>query len=347
MITRYATLLLLLATTSQAVAGTVTQTNLVSDGKIPAAVTDPNLKNPWGVSYGPGGAFWVSDNATGLTTLYSGTGAIQGLVVTIPAAGGSTATGSPTGQIYNGSADFVVKSGKNSGPASFVFCTEDGTISGWNFGVDQGAAIVAVDRSAVGAVYKGLALYTDSSKHNYLLATDFRNGTVDVFNGTFTRIASFSDTTLPAGYAPYNVAVLGGNIFVTYAMQDPAKHDSVSGHGRGAVEEVTFTGQVLARAIHGALNAPWGLALAPSSFGKFSGDLLVGNFGSGEVLVFSTALAPRGAFTTAPKKPLFINGLWDIIPGNGGMGGATDTLYFTAGPNREADGLLGALNYKP
>ncbi len=347
MIARYASLLLLLATTSQAAAGTVTETHLVSDGVVKAAVIDPNLKNPWGISYGPGGPFWVSDNANGLSTLYAGTGAIQGLVVTIPAAAGATGAGSPTGQVFNPTSGFVISAGTHSGAASFIFATEDGTISGWNFGVSSGSAIVAVDRSGAGAVYKGLALYTDSSNTSYLLATDFHGGTVDVFDSKFNRVSSFADTTLPAGYAPYNVAVLGGNIYVTYAVQNAAKHDSVSGLGFGAVEKVSFSGKVLARSVHGLLDAPWGLALAPSSYAGFAGDLLVGNFGNGWVNVFSTGVKHIGQLRLASQAPLAINGLWALIPGNGGSGGSTDTIYFTAGPHAEADGLLGSLTFTP
>jgi uncharacterized protein (TIGR03118 family) len=207
--------------------------------------------------------------------------------------------------------------------------------------------VVAVDRSSVGAVYKGLALYTDSSKNSYLLATDFHGGTVDVFDSKYNRVASFADTTLPAGYAPYNVAVLGGNIYVTYAVQDAAKHDSRPGIGFGAIEKVSFSGQVLARSVGGLLDAPWGLALAPSSFGGFAGHLLVGNFGNGWVNVFSTGVKHIGQLRLASHAPLAINELWALIPGNGGSAGSADTLYFTAGPNYERDGLLGTVTFTP
>lgn len=336
-----------LLATSPAIAGSITQTNLTSDGAITAKVIDPNLKNPWGMSYSAGGPFWVSDNATGLTTVYNGNGQIQHLVVTIPAAGGGTGTGSPTGQVFNATSDFSVTAGGVSGPAAFIFDTEDGTISGWNPSVAPSAAVVAVDRSSDGAVFKGLAFYTDTSGSNYLLATDFHTGVVDVFDGGFNLVATFRDTTLPNRYSPYNVAVLNGNIFVTYAVVDAARHDSVSGKGKGAIEEVAFSGQVLARYEHGALNAPWGLAIAPTSFVGHAGDILVGNFGSGEIAVFTPALAPRGLLKDSSAKPLAIQGLWGLIPGNGGSGGATNTIYFTAGPNNEADGLFGSLTYSP
>jgi uncharacterized protein (TIGR03118 family) len=331
-----------------ALAGSFTQTNLVSDGSVKAAVTDPNLKNPWGISFSPTGDFWVSDNADGLSTLYDGTGAITPLVVTIPAAGGSAAAGSPTGQAFNGGSGFVVSAGGKSGPASFIFATEDGTISGWNFGVDQSLAIVAVDRSTVGAgaVYKGLTLYTTSKGTTYLLATDFRNNEVDVFDSSFKLVHSFRDSTLPADYAPYNVANLGGRLFVTYAKQDAAKHDSVSGVGLGAVEEINIHGDVLVRSVHGPLNAPWGLAIAPDSFGGFSNRLLVGNFGDGHITGYTHALKPISQIKVG-GKPVAIDGLWGLIVGNGGSGGSTSDLYFAAGPNGETDGVFGSLSYTP
>jgi uncharacterized protein (TIGR03118 family) len=346
MASKHIALALFMTASFPAIAGTVSQTNLVSDGVTPAAVTDPNLKNPWGISYSPTGAFWVSDNATGLTTLYDGTGAIQNLVVTIPAASGS-GTGSPTGQVFNGSSDFTITEGGKSGTAAFIFATEDGTISGWSFSVDPANAVVAVNQSAQGAVYKGIALYTDSKGNNSLYVTDFHGGNIDVFDGTFKPTASFRDTTLPANYSPYNVAILNGNIYVTYAVVDKQRHDSVSGKGKGILEEISPTGQVLARFEHGQLNAPWGLAIAPAGWGKLTGDILVGNFGNGEIAVYTPTLKAHGVLKTAAGKPLAIDGLWGLIPGNGGSGGATNTLYFSAGTNAEVDGLFGALTYTP
>jgi uncharacterized protein (TIGR03118 family) len=324
----------------------VTQTNLVSDGYTTAAFTDPNLKNPWGISYSPSGPFWVSDNATGLTTVYQGTGSIDSLVVTIPAAGGGSGTGSPDGQVYNATSGFAVSQNGKSGAALFIFTTEDGTISGWSPSVNPSTAVVAVDNSAKAAVYKGVAFYSTGGK-NYLLVTNFWSGMIEVYDSDFAFVTSFRDTGLPNSWSPYNVAVLSGNIFVTYAKADKQRHDSVSGKGLGAVEEISFTGQVLARYQHGALNAPWGLALAPSGFGKIGGDLLVGNFGSGTVAVFTTALAPHGVLHTTSGAQLVIPGLWGLIPGNGGSGGAANTIYFAAGPNNEQDGLFGALAYSP
>jgi uncharacterized protein (TIGR03118 family) len=349
--------LLLTATAHTAMAGTVTQTNLTSDGAVPAAVTDPNLKNPWGISFAPGGAFWVSDNANGLTTLYGGDGSIVPLVVSIPASAGTTGPGSPTGQVFNATKDFNVSAGGTAAPAVFLFVTEDGTISGWNPSVNQAAAVVAVDRGAYGDVYKGIAAYTDpTSGKNYLLVTDFRGGVVDVFDASFHRLRAFRDTTLPANYSPYNIAVLNGSIYVTYAQVNAARHDSVNAAGAGAVEMISLSSDagsptlhevVHARALHGALNGPWGLAIAPSSYGALAGDLLVGNFGSGHVAVFTPGLAPQGVLRTTGNAVLTINGLWALTQGNGGDAGSTGTIYFSAGPNKETDGLLGALNYVP
>ena len=348
MAARHLLLALTLGTATPALAGTFTMTNLTSDGAVTAAFTDPNMKNPWGISYAPGGPFWVSDNNAGLTTLYDGTGKPQSLVVTIPSAPGDKQLGSPTGQVFNpSSTDFMISAGGKSGAANFIFDTEDGTISAWSFSVNPSTAIVVVDNSSTAAVYKGLAYYTDASGANYLLATNFRAGMVEVYDSTFTKVAAWRDPTMSKFYSPYNVAVLNGNIFVTYARVNAKRHDSLSGPGRGALEEVTFSGQVLVRAFHGQLNAPWGLALAPKSFGQYAGDILVGNFGSGWITAFTPALAPRGLLKAAGGGLVFADGLWGLIPGNGGSGGSADDIYFTAGTNNEKDGLFGSLSYNP
>ena len=343
-------LLLAAFTATPVLAASITQTNLVSDGATSAAHTDPNLKNPWGISYSATGAFWVSDNATGLTTLYDGTGTVESLVVAIPAAGGGTGLGTPTGQVFNPSTtDFAVTQNGVSGASAFLFATEDGTISGWAPNVNFNSAVVAVDRSTTGhgAVYKGLAYYTNASGANFLLATDFRNNEIDVFDASFKLTASFRDSMMPKTYAPYNVAVLGGKIYVTYAEQDKAKHDSVSGKGLGAVETIDITGTVSQRYMGGKLNAPWGLALAPHGWGKTSNHLLVGNFGDGHITTFTAKLKQGAQLKTAAGKPMAIDGLWGLIPGNGGGGGAADTIYFAAGTNNEQDGLFGSLTYAP
>jgi uncharacterized protein (TIGR03118 family) len=329
-----------------AYAGTFTQTNLVSDGAITAAHTDPNLKNPWGVSYTPSGPFWVSDNNSGLTTLYNSTGAVQGLVVTIPPAKG-TKLGSPTGQVYNASStDFVVTQGGKSGAAAFLFATEDGTISGWSPSVDSSTAVIAVNLRSKGASFKGLAYYTDSAGHNFLFAADLHGGVVDVFDSDFTLVASFRDTSLESVYAPFNVAVLNGNIYVAYAWVNTKRNNVIPHPGWGVVEEVSETGTVMQKVAGGSLNAPWGLAIAPTGFGTFGGDLLVGNFGDGRVTAYNAKLKSKGQIKIG-KKPLVIDGLWALIVGNGGSGGSASDVYFTSGPNKEADGLMGSLSYSP
>jgi uncharacterized protein (TIGR03118 family) len=326
-------------------AGSFTQTNLTSDGSVKAANTDPNLKNPWGVAFSPTGPFWVSDNATGLATLYNSTGAPQSLVVTVPPAGGSNALGSPTGQVFNPSAtDFSISQSGTSGPASFLFDTEDGTISGWNFSVNQTNAIVAVDRSPQNAVFKGLAYYTDTAGKNYLLAADLHAGVVDVFDAKFKLVHTFHDKKLPAVYAPHNVAVLGGKIYVAYAWVNGNRTGVVPHPGWGVVEEVNIGGKILARHVGGKLNAPWGLAIAPAGFGRFGGDLLVGNFGDGHITAFSAALKPLGQLNSAPGTPTAISGLWSLTVGNGGSGGSASDVYFTAGP-KQINGLFGSLSY--
>jgi uncharacterized protein (TIGR03118 family) len=344
---RNAILAFSLLTAMPAYAGSFTQTNLVSDGSIPAANTDPNLKNPWGVSFSPSGPFWVSDNNSGLTTLYNSSGAIQSLVVTIPPQHGTKALGSPTGQVFNpSSTDFLVTAGGKSGAAAFLFATEDGTISGWSPSVDASEAVIAVNQHSTGASFKGLAYYTNSSGDNFLLAADLHGGVVDVFDSTFSVVTSFRDTTLESVYSPFNVAVLNGNIYVAYGWVNSKRNNVVPHPGWGVVEEVTAAGAVIQKVIGGSLNAPWGLAIAPTGFGTLGGDLLVGNFGDGRITAYNAALKSKGQIKIA-KKPLVIDGLWALIVGNGGSGGSASDVYFTSGPNKQADGLMGSLSYTP
>src|SRR5438094_634896 len=298
------------------------QTNLVSDIPGLAANTDPNLVNPWGIAFGPTSPFWISDNHTGLSTVYRGSGEIVPLVVTIPPPGGSPAgtQASPTGAVFNGSADF-------NGDL-FLFATEDGTIAGWNGGT---SAIREVDNSGASAVYKGIAIAGD-----LLYATNFSAGTIDVFNSSFgltTVPGGFVDPTLPAGFAPFNIENIGGQLFVTYAKQDSAKHDDVAGDGNGFIDVFDTSGVLLRRfASQGPLNSPWGMAVAPSNFGAFSNTLLVGNFGNGRINAFNLS---TGAFVGQMLEPggrtLTIQGLWGLTFGNGGSAGSRDRLYFTAG----------------
>ncbi len=239
-----------------------TQTNLVSDGSVPAATTDPNLINPWGVSFSPTSPYWVSDNGTGVTTFYNAAGVKQTIAgetaITIAAPPGQTTPSTPTGQVFNfANAGFNVSSGGVTAPSVFLFATEDGTISGWNPTVDPASSVIAVDNSQSGAVYKGLAI-GQNQNGTFLYAADFSKGTVDMFNSNFQQVGSFTDPNVPAGFAPFNVQVLGGNLYVTFALQDAAKHDDVAGPGNGYVDEFSLSGQLIKRvASGGPLDSPW------------------------------------------------------------------------------------------
>jgi uncharacterized protein (TIGR03118 family) len=331
-------------------AGAYLQTNLVSDQAGMAAHTDPNLVNPWGISLAPSGPFWIADNGTGVSTLYDGTGATQAPpVVTIPTRAGGTAPSTPTGTVFNGSADFVVGTGATAGPAEFLFDTEDGTISGWNPSASATSAILEVDNSASGAVYFGLAIGNNSTNGNLLYAPNFNTGNVDVFDKNFKAVNlganAFKDPTLPAGFAPFGIQNIGGNLFVTYAKQDATKQADVAGAGNGFVDVFDTSGNFVRRvASGGALNSPWGLAIAPSNFGTFSNDLLVGNLGDGLINVFDPNTgAALGQVQNAQGTPIQIPGLWALTFGNGAGAGATNTLFFTSGPGHYAHGLFGSL----
>ena len=320
---------------------TYSQQNLVSN--IPGLAThlDPNLVNPWGIAFNGASPFWISDNGTGLATLYNKQGVPSSLVVNIPSPTGPTG-GTPTGQVFNSASGF--------GGAHFIFSTEDGLIASWSGGTQ---AVVQVNNSA-SAVYKGLAMATDAG-NTYLYAANFRDGTIDVFNSSYHPVSlggSFSDPNLPAGYAPFNAQNIGGLLYVTYALQDAAKHDDVPGAGHGFVDVFTTDGALVQRLVSmGELNSPWGLALAPAGFGAFSGDLLVGNFGNGWINAYNPATgAYAGWLENAQGSPLVEQGLWGITFDPNG--GSADTLYFAAGlPDAngllEQNGLFGALNPTP
>src|SRR5213596_157273 len=302
---------LILGSVQPAVAQLYTQHNLVSDGAVPADHPDPNMVNAWGLVSGPTTPWWIADNGTGRTTLYNvGTGAIQA-IFTVPGAGGQQ--GTPTGVVFNGGTGFVVTNSGGTSPARFIFAAEDGTISGF-----RGAPIViAVDHSASGAVYKGLAI-ASTTTGDFLYATNFHAGTVDVFNSTFHPVTmptdAFTDPDLPAGYAPFGIRNIGGTIYVTYALQDADKHDDVAGEGHGFVNAFDTAGNLLRRvASRGALNSPWGLAQAPANFGKFSGDLLLGNFGDGRIHAFNPGAGigeyeDRGPLHSTHGRPIEIDG---------------------------------------
>ena len=319
------------------------QKSIVSDQPDLAPVTDTNLVNPWGLATGPTTYFWVADNKTGVSTLYDGAGQIQSLVVTIPPAPGEEPPSAPTGVIFNNTPDFMV----DGTPAHFIFAGEEGTISAWT----SGPQAVLKASSTSETYYKGLALASSGGK-NYLYAADFRNRKIDVFDGNFqpaTLAGSFNDPDIPVDFAPFNIRNIGGQLFVTYAKQDDDKEDDVPGEGNGYISIFNSDGTMVKRfASQGALNSPWGLAMAPVSFGEFSGALLVGNFGDGFINAFDPL---TGAFLGQLKNPngilVWADGLWDLLLGNGSKGGDPDKLYFTAGISGEQHGLFGSVEFHP
>lgn len=323
-------------------------TNLVSDGFVPAATVDPLLINPWGMSYAPSGPFWVSDNNAGVSTLYTGTGTKVALNVSIPPPRGASGSGTPTGQVFNATAGFQVTSGGKTAPALFLFATEDGTISGWAPTVDGTHAILAVDNSAERAVYKGLAIATEP-RGTFLYAANFRIGDVEIYDSAFHLVKAFGDPTVPLRYAPFNVQVLNGQLYVTFAEQNFAKHDDVAGPHHGYVDVFTLNGVLVRRLItRGRLNSPWGLDIAPSTFGPFGGDLLVGNFGDGRINAFDPATgAFKGALLDTSGQPIVEGDLWGLINGNGASAGDANTVYFAAGIQEESHGLLGSISPAP
>jgi len=328
-------------------------TSLVSDvstSSNPYATSnaDPNLVNAWGVAFNPAGFVWVANAGTSTSTLYDGNGARQSLVVAIPA--GTAGAASPTGIVFNASTtSFAVSQGGSSGASPFVFVGEAGTVAGWSPGVNLNAAITVYDGAASGVVFKGAAL-ASSAGALFLYATDFHNGTVRVFDATFAPVTvagGFTDATLPAGYAPFGIQAIGAQLYVSYAKQDAAAHDDVPGAGLGLINVFDATGHFVKRFVDvgGALNAPWGMALAPANFGTFSGALLVGNFGDGRINAFdATTGAMRGTLSAPAGAPLAINGLWGIAFGNGINSQPTNTLFYAGGPANETHGVYGRID---
>ena len=333
------------------------QHNILSDGSVPADHTDTNVVNAWGLVAGPTTPWWIADNGTGKTTLFNiGTGTIVATFI-VPGAGG--AQGNPTGLVFNGGTGFVVNNGVGSpAPARFIFSSEDGTLSAF-----KGAPIVTVvpnaNAPAHGAIYKGLAI-DSATAGQFLYATDFHNAKVDIFDSSFHLLSipgAFTDPNLPAGFAPFGIQNINGTIYVTYALQDEDAEDDVAGPGNGYVDAYDTAGNFIRRvASAGELNSPWGLALAPDNFGRFSGDLLVGNFGDGRIHAFDpNQLTETGEFEavglmhSAAGRPVQIDGLWALQFGHGAAAnGPTNTLFFTAGPDDENHGLFGSLvNVQP
>ena len=330
------------------------QHNILSDIPGLADHTDANVVNAWGLDSGPTSPWWIADNGTGKSTLYNVAADAIPATFTVPGAGG--AQGNPTGLIFNGGSGFVVDNGAGSSAAPFIFSSEDGTISAF-----RGNPIVTVvpnpNALAHGAIYKGLAI-DSRTEGQHLYATDFHNGKVDVFDTSFNLVTlsgNFTDPNLPAGFAPFGIQTIGDTLYVTYALQDADAEDDVAGPGNGFVDAYDLNGNLIQRVVSaGELNSPWGLALAPEGFGRFSGDLLVGNFGDGRIHAFDpTTLTSDGEFEavgllhSAAGKPIQIEGLWALQFGHGttavGANGLTTTLFFTAGPSDEDHGLFGSI----
>ena len=326
---------------------------------------DPHLVNPWGVGESAASPFWISENGAGISTLYNTAGSPQALAVTIPSPGQPLGNGgAPTGVVFNidgGALGGFKISGVTAGglpttqASVFLFSTEDGTILGWNPGVNpvgfdpsKAGTYAIIAAHPLGATYKGLAIATDGTGTTRLYAPNFHAGTVDVFDTSFNRVSTsggFVDTGLPRKYAPFNVVLLGGKLFVTYAVQDEDAEDDVAGMSHGIVNTFDLAGRFLQRfAQHGQLNSPWGVALAPASFGVLAGTVWIGNFGNGQINAYNPT---TGEFIDKVRNPrgqaIVIDGLWSLKVGNGGNGGLANTIYFTAGPNDEKDGLFGSL----
>ncbi len=305
-----------------------------------AFTIDPNLVNPWGLTFDNLGDPIVSDNGTDLSTSYTPLGGIIGAPVNV--------AGGPTGIVHSNSCcEFHI--GSTSVPAQLIFATESGTILAWSPFLNSNTAVVVVDRSGVGAVYKGLAKVEVDHEH-FLFATDFHNGQIDMFDSNFNLIKSFTDPTIPAGFAPFNVVYLDDKLYITFAKQlSPQNHDDQAGPGNGFVDVFTETGYFIKRLIsNGALNSPWGVTIAPHHFGAFSKALLVGNFGDGHINAFDRRSgAFLGTLNDTSGNPIFIDGLWAIAfdkcdPRHEDK----HTLFFSSGPNGESNGLLGSIRHR-
>jgi uncharacterized protein (TIGR03118 family) len=368
---RAATLLsfaVLLSAARPAAAQFYLQHNLVSDLPGVADLQDDSLVNSWGLVSSTTSPFWVSNNGTGTATLYntsgSGGSAVVKVELTNLACGCVTVPGDPTGVVFNGppltsGIGFVVSAGGASGPARFIFVTEDGSILGWNPGVPPpvpppplvSSQTVTVVPASDANVFKGVAIAT-TTKGEFLYVANFRAGTVDVFDSSWTKQpAAFADPGIPAGFAPFGIQNIGGTIYVSYAKQDAAKHDDVAGVGNGFVNAFTTDGTLIRRVASGqTLNSPWGLTMAPAGFGEFSGNLLVGNFGDGRIQAFDVEHPRgngqarfRGFLHGADGAQLRIDGLWALQFGNGAAAGPKTTLFFTSGPQGESHGIFGSL----
>jgi uncharacterized protein (TIGR03118 family) len=330
--------------------------NLVADTAGAADFTDPNLVNAWGISISAASPFWLCDGGTGLSTVYTSsatTFAVSATKAAIPPSGngGNTVC---TGIVFNSTTGFTVSTATVAPrAASFIFATEGGTISGWSSGVDATHAIMAIDNSAAGAVYKGLALVTTTTPTAQLYAANFSNGTIDVFDSSWKPVTlaagAFTDPAIPAGFAPFNIQLLSGSLYVTYAKQGATKVFDAPGVGNGYVDVYDVNGKLLQHLVsQGPLNSPWGVQIAPATFGPFGGALLVGNFGDGLIHAFdSKSGALLGTMSDQNGNSIRIDGLWGLQFGNGGSGGDVNSLYFAAGPSQQRHGLFGIIVSNP
>jgi uncharacterized protein (TIGR03118 family) len=341
-----------------------TDTALVSNSStvVGTALTiDANLQNPWGIAVAPGLPFWISDNNSNLSTLYSGIGANETQTITgspnvgiaIPASAAGVPA-NPTGQVYNGNGGFLIPTSNGQASALFIFDGEGGTIAAWA-GDSGAAAVTAYDDGVVNganhAVYKGLAIGAVAGA-TYLYATDLHNNKVDVFDTNFSKPAAmqgkFLDPNIPTGFVPFGIAALNGNLYVTFAQQDAAMHDETTGAGLGYVDVFDFSGNLISQfASAGTLNAPWGIAIAPAGFGSLQGDVLIGNFGDGAINIFSpngAALANfEGPLMSSSGQPFAFPGLWSLVFGNGDADKPVTTLFYTAGFADQTDGVFGGI----
>jgi uncharacterized protein (TIGR03118 family) len=314
--------------------------NLVSNQAGVADHQDPNLQNAWGIVFGPTNPVWVSDNTSGVSTVYDGSGNLL-LTVTIPG-------GANTGITFNPSAnDFLIPCGAAPSAATFLFATENGNIAAWN-GTCGSTAVILPTTQVTNGVYKGIAIAGNGDKDFRLFAADLFNGKIQVFDSSFmptTTLGGFADPNLPPGFSPFNILALQGNLYVAYAFHVAGDHDETAGPGLGIVDVFNADGFLIERvATGGKLNAPWGMAIAPADFGKFSGMLLVGNFGDGTINAFDTKNNNfAGQLRTGNGQVLVIDGLWGIAFGNNFRSQPANTLFFAAGPNDETDGLYGTI----
>ncbi len=319
---------------------------LVGDQTVAGVHTDANLVNGWGVAFNPQGFVWVADNGTNKSTLYDGNGVPQSLVVTIPSGAGGSAN--PTGTVFNDSTtNFQLTSGGVTGTSPFLFAGEGGAISAWSPTVNATQAVIVFDGASAGAEYKGLAILTGSV--NRLYAADFHNKRVDVFDGNFNKITvsgGFTDSAIPANYAPFNIQAIAGQLYVAYAETSTGSGDEVDGAGLGYIDVFDSNGTLVKHLVsNGALNAPWGMAMAPANFGAFSNDLLVGNFGDGKINVYDPSTGTKvGTLSKADGSAIVIDGLWGIAFGNGLNSQPANTLFYAAGPSSEAHGVYGRID---